>query len=72
MRRPPDTSADARERQIAIYRSMSPSQRLALAASMTDEVRAIAEAGIRRRHPDWTPAQRAAELSAILRRSDRR
>ena len=71
MRRPLDTSDHARRRQIAILRSMSPSQRVAIAASMTDEVRAITEAGIQRRHPDWTPARRSTELAALLRRSDR-
>ena len=71
MWRPLDTTDDARRRQIAILRSMSPSQRVAIAASMTDEVRSIAEAGIQHRHPEWSPEQRATELAAILRRSDR-
>jgi uncharacterized tellurite resistance protein B-like protein len=67
MDRPLDTSAEARRRQLAIYRSMTPSQRLQLAATMSDEVQAIAESGIRHRHPESTAVERAAELAGILR-----
>lgn len=68
MWRPLDTSIDARQRQLDIYRSMTPGERLTIAMSMSDEVRAIAASGIRARHPDWSPAQCDAELREILRR----
>jgi len=66
MPRPLDTSIDAYRRQVDAYRSMTPAERLRLAAEMSADVRALAESGIRRRHPDWSPDARAAELARIL------
>ena len=66
MSRPLDTSIDAYRRQVDAYRSMEPAERLRLAAEMSADVRALADSGIRRRHPDWTPDARAAELARIL------
>lgn len=68
MPRPLDTSIDAYRRHLDAYRSMRPGERLRLAAEMSAEVRALAESGIRRRHPDWSPDARAAELARILAR----
>jgi len=68
MPRPLDTSIDAYRRQVDAYRSMEPAERLRLAAEMSADVRALAESGIRRRHPDWSPDARAAELARILAR----
>jgi len=45
---------------------MTPQQRLAVAAEMSDEIRAVAEAGIGRRHPDYSDAEIRAALVAIL------
>jgi len=45
MRRPADTSEDARRRQVAAYRAMTPEARLRLADAMSQDVRRIAEAG---------------------------
>ena len=45
---------------------MTPEQRLAVAAEMSDEIRAVAEAGIRQRHPDYSDAEIRAALVAIL------
>ena len=45
---------------------MTPEQRLAAAAEMSDEIRAVAEDGIRYRHPDYTDDQIRAALVAIL------
>ena len=45
---------------------MTPQQRLAVAAEMSDEIRAVAEAGIRQRHPDYSDADIRAALVAIL------
>ena len=49
MRRPLDTSREARERQLAAYRAMAPEMRLRLAAEMSAEVRSLSEAGARAR-----------------------
>lgn len=48
-----DTSASAREAQLAVFRRLDPVLRLALACQMSDETRAITEAGLRHRHPAW-------------------
>ena len=49
-----DTSPDARRIQQAVWRRMSPSERVDLAVAMSEDVREIASAGIRLRHPDWS------------------
>lgn len=61
-----DTSSAARERQREAFRRMTPEQRLALAAEMSDEIRALAESGIRGRHPDWTDDEVREALVVIL------
>lgn len=68
--RPLDTSRTALERQRAAFRLMTPQQRVAAAAEMSDEVRAIARAGIRARHPDWSDRQVQAALMELLLRPD--
>lgn len=45
---------------------MTPAERLAIAAEMSDEGRVLAEAGIRDRHPTYTDAQVAGALAEIL------
>ena len=50
----PDTSATVLHRQRQAFREMTPERRLALAAEMIDEIRAIAESGIRHRHPEYS------------------
>lgn len=66
MARPRDTSAAAFERQLATYRAMTPGERLDIAATMSDEIRVLAEAGIRGRHPAYTDPQVADALALIL------
>jgi hypothetical protein len=61
-----DTSTTALERQRETFRRMTPEQRLAVAAEMSDEIRAIAESGIRQRHPDYSDEEIRAALVAIL------
>ncbi|MEZ4366281.1 MAG: hypothetical protein R2939_08320 [Kofleriaceae bacterium] len=58
--RPADTTADAHAAQLAVYRRMTPAQRVAVAAAMSDDVRAIAIAGIAARHPAYTAADAEA------------
>lgn len=61
-----DTSEAAFERQLKAYRAMTPGERLAIGAAMSDEIRVLAEAGIRDRHPTYTDAQVADALAQIL------
>lgn len=65
MRAPRDTLDDAWARQIAAFRAMRPEDRVQLALRMSEEVRDIALAGIRTRHPEWTAAQVQAELEDL-------
>ena len=61
-----DTSSAALERQRETFRRMTPQQPLAVAAETSDQIRAVAEAGIRQRHPDYSDAEIRAVLVAIL------
>ncbi len=45
---------------------MTPQERVALAAEMSDEIRSITEAGIRSRHPAFTDDEVRAELVMIV------
>ena len=49
-----DTSPEAQAIQLQIYRAMSGEQRLLLALEMSDFVRDLAKARIRREHPECT------------------
>ena len=48
---------EAQERQLAIYRAMTPQQRLAQAMRMNRSARELMAAGFRQRHPDWTETE---------------
>lgn len=54
---PRDTSRDAWARLVAGLRAMTPQDRMALATTMSDEIRQLARDGLRSRHPDWSLAQ---------------
>lgn len=45
---------------------MEPRDRLEMALTMSEDVKGIARAGIRHRHPDWTEASVQAALSELL------
>ena len=45
---------------------MTPEQRVAAAVEMSDEIRAVTEAGIRSRHPAYTDDEVRAELAMIV------
>jgi hypothetical protein len=67
MRRPIDTSAEARERQLDTYRAMTPQDRLRLADRMSAEVRSLARSGIRaRRSGNPSEEEVEDELARIL------
>ncbi len=65
--RPRDTSVEAHQVQLAIYRRMTRSERFALAGEMSDAVRALAAAGIRHRHPDYSDADAANATLRLMR-----
>jgi hypothetical protein len=61
MRRPVDTSLEARERVLAAYRAMTPETRLRLAAEMSADIRSLAEAGIRARASRSSSRERSGD-----------
>jgi len=61
-----DTSAEAAAVQEAAYRRIGPVGRFNVAAELTNVTRELARAGIRMRHPDFTPEQVARELTRYL------
>lgn len=64
--RPRDTSAEAAAIQYEVYRCLGPSGRFRIAAELTNVVRDLARAGIRKRHPDYSPEQVADELVRMI------
>lgn len=52
-------SDDVERRQAAIYREMTPAQRLAQALDMNRRMRSLMDAALRAEHPDWTEEQRS-------------
>ena len=64
--RPRDTDARAEQVQLELLRRMSPEQRIALAVQMSEDVRALARAGIRARHPEYSDAQLRHALFRLM------
>ena len=60
-----DTSPSARAAQIAIFRAMTPAERVRAAVEMSEDAQRIAIEGELRRHPEMSP--NAARL-AVMRR----
>jgi hypothetical protein len=52
-----DTTPDAAAVQEAAYRRAGPAGRLRIAMELSDLVRALAAAGVRKRHPEYTEAE---------------
>jgi len=52
-----DTTREAHEAQLAVFRRLAPADRLALASRMSEDARLLALAGIRARHPGYGPAE---------------
>jgi hypothetical protein len=52
-----DTSLEAHAAQVAAWRRMGSQKRLQLAMQMSDEIREVALAGIRHRHPEYGEAE---------------
>ncbi len=64
--RPADTSPEARRLQQAIWRRMGSSERVRLAAEMSEEARQVALAGIARRRPELSQVERIRELVRLM------
>jgi hypothetical protein len=64
--RPADTSAEAHEVQLQVWRRMTPSERADAALALSLSMRDLARAGIRSRHPDYTPEQVERALLGLL------
>lgn len=63
---PADTSVEARRVQVEIWRSMSPTEKAAVVDRLSAEVRALALAGIRQRHPEATYSEQQRYLAVLL------
>ncbi len=61
-----DTSPAQLRRYHELLRSLTPAQRLAKASALSLAVRALAEAGIRQRHPGASPEEVRARLAVRL------
>ncbi len=65
--RPLDTTREAHAVQAAVYRRMTPRERMEMAIRMSEEARQIALDGITRRNPGWTRARcRRALFESLL------
>ncbi len=60
---PADTTDEAVQVQIEIFRRMSPERRLPMAFQMTADLRRRMADGVRRRHPDYS--ERQVKLAVI-------
>ena len=61
-----DTSAAAEARQLEAWRRMTPEERLAIAADLSDALRSLVAAGVRSRHPDATGSAVEALIAEAL------
>ena len=60
-----DTSADVEERQVLAWREMSPADKAALVAGLTNATIALARAGLRERHPDASDRELFLRLAIL-------
>jgi len=63
---PPDTSPEAEAVMLAIYRRMPPWRKLELVDDAIVTSRLLAMAGLRRRHPDESPARLRRRLLGLV------
>jgi hypothetical protein len=61
-----DTSAEAERVVVEKLRAMSPQQRLSLALSLSQSVRALALAGVLQRHPGASPREQLLRLAITI------
>jgi hypothetical protein len=70
MRTAADTSPDADAVQLEAYRRMGGTGRVQVVFRLTEMVRQTAEAGIRKRHPDYDDAHVKLALARLLHGDD--
>jgi hypothetical protein len=63
---PADTSPEAFAVQARLFRRLGPSERLRRTMEMCDEARALCDAGVRRRHPEFGAGQVREEVTRIV------
>jgi hypothetical protein len=63
---PRDTSPAAHEAQLRWLRRLCPAARVALAWEMSEDVREVARAGIKARHPDYDAPEVSFALLRLL------
>jgi hypothetical protein len=63
---PRDTRPEALRRYVQLLQGQPPHRRLAQAAALSQTIRTLAVAGIKRRHPDATAGEVRARLAVRL------
>jgi hypothetical protein len=63
---PRDTTRDAFRRQLEVLRRLGVEGRAAMTFELSDNLRALAEAGVRHRHPDWDDRTVAREVTRLM------
>ena len=63
---PADTTREAYETQLEVWRGMSGSERVELAFEMSRDAREVSLAGIRHRHPEYSEEQTQYALFRML------
>lgn len=63
---PGDTSVEAAKAQLEAWRRLGPEGRVELAAGLSDEIRQVALAGIRERHPNYSADQAFRALLRLV------
>lgn len=61
-----DTTPEARRIQLDALRRLDGPTRLEMACRMSDDARAMSEAGIRHRHPEWSDREVHRALLELL------
>jgi len=61
-----DTNIDSRNAQLTALRRLGTVQRLLIGLQMSDETRAITAAGVRARHPNYTPEETRRALIRLI------
>ncbi len=62
-----DDFPSIKARQVEIYRSMTPSQRLELGMQMNRQMRVLMDSGLRATHPQLSAADRHREIARRIR-----
>lgn len=61
-----DTTPEIEQRQVEAWRRMRPAEKLTLVLRMSANVRQLALAGVRRRHPDLSKHEQQLRLAQVI------